>query len=238
MLFRTGLAALALLFTAGASAQDIAPRGEERPGDFALGDPDAPVLLIEYASVACPHCGTWYNNVWPAVEEDYINTGRVRFVTREMLTGSAPLALAGFMMARCAADDLYFDALDLLFTQQGEIFQAAQSEGGALPVYLQIAAAVGLNEDDFTTCLNNDLVRTAVIAAHEQAVADGIPATPAFIINGVLVTTEHDHGGEGHGFIYMADGEPLLIDGEQVPATVEADSFTRIIDYFEQQSRD
>lgn len=236
MMLRATLTALLLLVSPGAFAQDIAPRGEERAGDFALGDPDAPLLLIEYASVACPHCGAWHNNVWPMVKEEYVDTGRLRFVSREMLTGSAPLALAGFMLARCTAGESYFDAIDLLFTQQSEIIQAAQSEGGALPVYLRIAAAVGLNEADFEACLSNEMVRTAVIAAHEQAVEDGIPATPAFVINNILVTTGHDHGGLGH--IYMADGEPLLIDGERVPATVEADNFRRIIDYFEQQSRD
>lgn len=239
MLFRTSLAALALIFTAGASAQDVAPRGEERPGDFALGDADAPVLMIEYASVACPHCGSWHENIWPVVNETYVETGRVRFVMREMITGVPQMALIGFMLARCAPEDRYFDAIDLLFTQQRVLFEAAQSETGARDDYLRIAEAVGLNEQQFESCLmENEPVRLAVIAAHEQAVEDGIPATPAFVINNVLITTGHDHSGDGHGNIYMADGEPLMIDGDVVEATVNADSFTRIIDYFEQQSRD
>ncbi len=233
MMIRTTLLAISLLFAGAASAQDASDRGLERVGDHAIGAEDAPVLLIEYASVACPHCATWHNNVWPMVNEEFVETGRVRFVVREMLTGSAPLALAGFMTAQCAADDLYFDAIDLLFTQQAAIFEAAQSEQGARGEYVRIAQAVGMSEADFDACISNDLVRTAVIAAHEQGSIDEIAATPTFIINNNILTTAP--APDGSSYIYFANGEPLVIDGEYALASVEADSFRRIIEYFESQ---
>lgn len=237
MTFRALFVALGLLVVpVCAMAQDVADRGMERPGDFALGAEDAPITLIEYASVACPHCASWHNSTWHVVKEDFVDTGRVRFVMREMITGSAPLALVGFMTARCAAEDRYFDAIDLLFTQQSAIFQAAQSESGARDEYVRIAGAVGLSEAEFEACLTNEMVRGAVIAAHEQAIADGIEATPSFVINNILVTTGHVDGAEGH--VYLADGEPLRIDGELVLATQDADTFARIIEHFDAQDRD
>ena len=208
----------------------------ERPGDFALGSEDAPVTVIEYASVACPHCAFWHNSTWHVVKEDFVDTGRVRFVMREMITGSAPLALVGFMTARCAPDDRYFDAIDLLFTQQSAIFEAAQSESGARDEYVRIAGAVGISEEEFEACLSNEMVRGAVITAHEQAIEDGIQATPSFVINNILVTTGHSEATEGH--IYMANGEPLYIDGDVIVAGQDADSFARIIEHFEAQSRE
>lgn len=237
-LLKTAALGAALLFAVPAFAQDEATApaggpGVERPGDWALGDADAPLVMIEYASVACPHCAHWYEDNWPMVSDEFVSTGQVRFILREMLTGEPRLALAGFMTARCAADELYFDAIHLLFEEQRAIFEAAQG-GAPRNIYLEIAAALGMNEQEFDACLENREVLQAVAAAHEQAIADGVNGTPTFIFNGVIVASGHAPDHSGH--IWMADGEPLRIDGETIPTNGGADSFRRIILHFLNQA--
>ena len=225
------------LFAANAGAQDSgAPAtnpGIERPGDRAIGDADAPLLMIEYASVACPHCAHWYDINWPMVSDEFIDTGEVRFVLREMLTGEPRLALAGFLTARCADPDLYYDAIHLLFEEQPAIFAAAR-DGGPRAQYLQIAAALGMNEQEFDACFENQEMLNLVIAEHEQAIADEVNGTPSFFFNGVQVDSRP--AGEPPVYVWHADGEPLLIDGEMVSANADADSFRRIILHFLNQA--
>src|SRR4051812_17923156 len=79
--------------------------------DKALGKVGAPVTVIEYGSVACPHCAAWDRDVFPAFKAKFIDTGRIRYVFREMLTGDPNLAAAGFVTARCAPPAKYFDVV-------------------------------------------------------------------------------------------------------------------------------
>ncbi len=233
-LFNAAAIAAATLFAASAaSAQESeAPAtnpGIERPGDRAIGDADAPLVLIEYASVACPHCAHWYEQNWPMVSDEFIDTGEVRFILREMLTGEPRLAMAGFLTARCADPELYYDAIHLLFDEQRAIFEAAR-DGGPRDQYVEIAAALGMNEREFDACLENQEMLNLVIADHEQAIADGVNGTPSFFFNGVQVDSRP--AGEPPVFVWHADGEPLMIDGEMVSANADADSFRRIILHF------
>ena len=89
--------------------------GEALP-DIALGSSDAPVTIIEYASMTCPHCAAFYANTFPDLKSKYIDTGKVRFIFREFPLD--PLAAAAFMLARCAGDDKRNAIVDLLFAQQ------------------------------------------------------------------------------------------------------------------------
>ena len=237
-LFRIAAIAGAVVFAAPAFAQDevAAPAsdpGVEREGDWTLGEADAPLLMIEYASVACPHCAHWYEENWAMLTDEFISTGEVRFVLREMLTGEPRLAMAGFMTARCADPDLYFDAIHLLFEEQHAIFDAARN-GGPRPQFLQIAAALGMDEAAFDACLENQDVLQAVLAQHEQAIEDGVNGTPSFYFNGVLVDT--GAAPDGQGYVWFADGEPLRIDGEVIPTNGGADSFRRIILHYLNQA--
>src|SRR6202008_1998594 len=105
-------------------------------GERALGQAAAPVTIIEYASATCPHCAHFQKDTFPALKRDYIDTGKVRFIFREFPFDD--LALAAFMLARCAPEDKYFALIDVLFEQQekwvkdnprDELFKIAQLAG-------------------------------------------------------------------------------------------------------------
>jgi len=86
--------------------------GEAATGDMALGAPDgAKVTVVEYASVTCPHCAAWQEETWPAFKAAFVDTNKVRYVFRELPTPPANVAVAGFMIARCAGEDKYFDVI-------------------------------------------------------------------------------------------------------------------------------
>ena len=217
-----------LLITGAASAQTPHP-GEERPDDRAIGEVDAPIRMVEYASVACPHCRSWYETVWPMVQDEFISTGEMRFIYREMLTGQPQLAAIGFMIADCAPEDQYFNALHLLFETQTEIFGLVQEQQSTAPVYYRVANALGLSEEEANACIEDEAVQQRVLARHQQSVDDGAGGTPAFFINNYLLST--DPTPDGLAYVYHVDGEPLMLDGQFVPSTHDADTFRRIILY-------
>lgn len=149
-----------------------------------------------------------------------------------MLTGEPRLAQAGFMLARCAPDERYFDVIDLLFEQQQSIFQAAASPNGARNEFWNIAQTVGLSRDQFNACITDAELRRAVGEAHNQAAEDGIDGTPRFIINGHILDADRT-GGQ---LVYYWNDAPLLINGEMVQATVDEETFVRILDHFVAES--
>lgn len=202
----------------------------ERPDDRALGDASALVVMVEYSSVACPACGYFHAQVFPAIKSEFIDTGQVRYVLREMLTGSGPLAMAGFSIARCAPEDRYFDVIDMLFHQQNAIYQAAGQPGGARDQYRAIARAVGLSEAQFNACLNDADIRRAIQDANTRHANDGVDATPSFMINGRLLTSNRPAGSSE--FVYYLGNSPVEIDGERVPAAMDAETFTRLLRHF------
>ncbi|WP_421785849.1 DsbA family protein [Hyphobacterium sp.] len=216
----------------GASSGSGGSTQFERDNDRAVGSASAPVTVIEYASTSCPHCAEFHEEVYPAIEERFIDTGQVRFVFREMLTGSPSLAQAGFMLARCAPDDRYFDVIELLFEQQQAIFQAAQSPNGARTEFWNIAQTVGLSRNEFNACITDAELRREVAEAHEQAIADGIDGTPRFVINGHVLDADRS----GNQLVYYWNGEPLRVNGETVPATVDEETFLLILDHFVAQT--
>ena len=214
--------------SSGQDGADSGPRTEyERATDHAIGSADAPLTIVEYSSVACPHCRDFHEETFPMIREDYVETGQVRFVYREMLTGSAPIAMAGFMLTRCVPDDEYFPMIDLLFQQQIAIFQAARQPGGARAELLSVARSAGLSEDEFEACINNQEYRQSVLDAHEQAIDDGIDSTPRFIINGELLETRRYEGQN----VYFWGGERVVIDGEPVLGRMDSETFRNLIDY-------
>jgi len=223
-------AALAL----GACSGDSDPAGAgqsayERGSDRGLGNADAPITMIEYASVACAHCASFHEEVWPMINADYVETGQVRYVFREMITGSPQFAIAGFALAHCVAPERYFDMLDLLFQQQRAIFQAAGQPGGARGQYLAIARSMGMSETEFDACLNDQEINAEIVAAHDRAIADGIDSTPRFLFNGELLESRRAPGATE--YTYFLGNRQVMIDGEPVPGIVDADTFRRLIDH-------
>ena len=172
----------ALLGGAAGAATPAASRqasSSSSPGEMSLGDPHAPVTVIEYASVGCPHCAVWANEVFPGLRAKYIDTGKVRFVFREMLTGNPALAAAGFLTARCAAPDRYFQVIDDVFAQQAAIGK----EG--VEALARIALHAGVSRERFEACLKD---QKALKALDERTLADArahkVTGTPTFFVGG------------------------------------------------------
>lgn len=152
--------------------------------DMTLGDPKAPVKMVEYASASCTHCASFNNDVFPAFKAKYIDTGKVHYTLKEFLTPPNELAAAGFLTARCAGKDKYFTVLDAIFRSQQEIFQTGDMRG----VLLRVAQSAGLTEAQFNACITDEEALKALNSRVERAIKqDKITGTPAFFVNGKSV---------------------------------------------------
>ena len=152
-------------------------------GDNVIGDPGAPVTVIEYASITCPHCKAFHEQVWPDLKSRYIDTGQVRFVFRELPTSPSALAMAGFLMARCAPDDKYFDILDILFERQNELVRAYQART-AREELLKIARPMGISDDAFDACVSNEAEIMRIQEIGDEGYRRfGVSGTPTFVID-------------------------------------------------------
>ncbi len=142
------------------------------------GSDDAPVTVIEYASMTCGHCANFHNGTYPAIKENYIDTGKVRFIFREFPFD--PRAEAGFMLARCSGDN-YFAMVDVLFKKQDD-WARAQNASEAL---LKISRLAGFTEESFKACLTDQKLLDDVRAVRDRGAKEfDVDATPTFYING------------------------------------------------------
>ncbi|WP_374657638.1 DsbA family protein [Phenylobacterium sp.] len=172
-------AALGALALAGCSKGGGA--GAPDTADMTLGDPNAKVKMVEYASVTCVHCGKFNNEVFPEFKKKYIDTGKVHYTFKEFLTAPAEVAAAGFLTARCAGKDKYFNVVDALFHAQEEMFTSGDMRG----VLLRTAQSAGMTEEKFNACITDEAALKALNERVEKAVkTDKITSTPTFIING------------------------------------------------------
>jgi protein-disulfide isomerase len=177
-----GIGTAALIASMGsAHAQDVnlveLYKGTPLP-DKVLGSDTAPVTIVEYASVTCPHCASFHQQTYPALKSKYIDTGKVKLIFREFPTQPAPVAIAGFMLARCA-DDKYYPMLDAIFSQQ---------QGWAQDPYngfLRIARQAGFTQEKFEACLKDqklaEQIQEVAKRGNEQF---KVESTPTFFING------------------------------------------------------
>lgn len=187
-----GAVLIALLTAAPAHADDGAAAHAQADAlsEMAMGDADAPVTMIEYASLTCSHCADWHQNVFPKVKEAYIDTGKVRLVLREFPVVPAHPALvarsyAGSMLARCAADiggaDAYFSVMGQLFKEQ-DVWAFGEDARGEL---LKVAAAAGIDEAAFNHCVTREDLKTHIDQNITTGTDDhGVTGTPGFIVNG------------------------------------------------------
>ena len=179
-----GVPAAPVLAQGAGVALDELMAGEALP-DIALGAREAPVTIVEYASMTCAHCAGFYATVFPALKSKYIDTGKVRFILREFPLD--PLAAAGFMLARCAGDSERNAIVDLLFAQQKN-WAFTDKPLEALAALLK---QTGMSQKTFDACLQNDDLRDKVYKVHDRAAAKfGINSTPTFFINGKKETGE------------------------------------------------
>jgi protein-disulfide isomerase len=172
-----------LAFTAAALGAVIgfaAPAGAvDRIGarETTMGNPNAKVKVVEYASVVCPHCGQFAREVFPAFKRKYIDSGQVYFIFREFPTQPVDVAVAGFLTARCAGPDNYFKVIDALFAGQTALYES----GDGMKFIVDAGTAGGLDAAAVRTCLQDTAAVTAM-QARVEAAAETINATPTFII--------------------------------------------------------
>jgi len=120
--------------------------------------------VIEYASLSCPHCGHFNETIFPSLKTKYIDTGKVRYTLKEMLTEPATVAAAGFLIARCAGPEKYFAVVDQVFRSQPR-----WQSGNIKPIFQEIAAANGVDEEHFNACLTDQQGVAAIGARAERA---------------------------------------------------------------------
>ncbi len=156
--------------------------------EMSLGDPKAKVTVIEYASVACPICANFNQTVFPDFKKKYIDTGKVRYVAREALTGNPSLAVAGFLLARCAGKDNYFKVTDAVYRAQDQIYEPGSETirpAAGHDVLLHIAQSVGLSEDQFNKCINDEKGIQALQERVDRLSKEyKVDSTPTFVVNG------------------------------------------------------
>ena len=146
--------------------------------EMVLGKDDAPVTIVEYASMTCPHCAHFHATTLPELKTKYIDTGKARLIFREFPFD--PRAEAGFMLARCSKDN-YFPMIDVLFKQQ-QNWAAVENAKDAL---LQISKLAGFSQESFEACLTDQKLLDDVRAVQKRGAEEfKVDSTPTFFING------------------------------------------------------
>jgi protein-disulfide isomerase len=173
---------LPLVGDALAQAPSAADLGQAGPlGDVVMGDANAPVTIIEYASMTCSHCATFHNTTYPAMKKKYIDTGKVKYILREFPLD--PLAAAGFMLARCSGNDKYYPIVEMLFQKQNEWVTQ-----NPIPPLLALAKQMGFTQESFESCLKDQKVLEAIESVRTHGAEKlGVNSTPTFFINGKKV---------------------------------------------------
>ncbi len=178
-----GANAAGFAFSRGAKADaadtDQAELAKAGPaGDVVLGSDKAPVTIIEYASLTCPHCAHFSTATFPELQKRYIETGKVRFIFREFPLDA--LAAAGFMLARCAGNDKFIPVIEALFAKQPEWMVKEP-----IAPLREIAKQFGFTEQSFDACLANQKVLDDIQDVRDRGAAKlGVNSTPTFFING------------------------------------------------------
>jgi protein-disulfide isomerase len=187
-----GLAALAAVTQVGLALPALAQRRKAvsevpldellKPGplpELVLGSADAPITVVEYASMTCGHCAQFHNNVFPKLKEKYVDTGKVRFILREFPLDD--LAAAASMLGRCAGEGKTYPLITALFAKQEEWAFVRNP----LPELLKFARQAGFTEESFYKCLRDQKLLDDITAIRARAVDPfGVSATPTFFING------------------------------------------------------
>lgn len=147
-------------------------------GDRAIGNPNAPVTVIEYASLTCPHCRKFHAEVFPRVKSAYIDTGKVRYIVREFPIGRTAGAAA--IINRCAPEEMYFFLLDAFLSRQAEwVTQEVRRDA----IY-GVAKSSGMSRETFDKCLSNQTIIEGLTEVKQRGRQFGVFGTPTFFVNG------------------------------------------------------
>jgi protein-disulfide isomerase len=174
--------AIAVAQAPGGAQPANAPQGPRREnGDMVIGAANAPVTIIEYASLTCPHCARFHTETLPKLKSDYVDTGKVKFIFRDYPLDR--VALAGAMIAQCAGPERYFTFLDVMFRQQASWTKGGEQE--AMASLRRLARLGGMSDAQIDDCLKDKKVQDAILAtsvAGQQQFQ--VRSTPTLIING------------------------------------------------------
>jgi protein-disulfide isomerase len=149
--------------------------------EMAMGKPDAPVTIIEYSSLSCPHCAAFHKEVFPALKSEYIDSGKVRFVMREFPLNEP--ALGGAVIARCLEPSRYFAFTSLLFAKQEDW---AFKQDAFAPLK-ELAKQAGMTGDEFDKCINDESLQQKILAVRDEGQKKGVNSTPSFFVNDKLL---------------------------------------------------
>jgi protein-disulfide isomerase len=153
--------------------------------DMVKGNSDAKVAIVEYASFTCPHCATFHKEIFPQLREQYIDTGKVKFIYREVYF-DAP-GLWGGLLARCVSPEKYFGIVDLLYKKQSK-WASGSTEKEILNELFSIGRQVGMEDEQINKCMQNKEKSLKMIDAYlENSKIDKITSTPSLVINGKLL---------------------------------------------------
>lgn len=166
------------------SSRDVNMEEVLKPGplpELALGDPNAPVKIVEYLSMTCSHCANFHAKTFEPIKQKYVDTGKAYFVLREFPFD--PAATAAFMLARCAPEGQQLSFISMFLKQQRA--WAAPSDGDVRGAMLQNAKLAGFTQESFEACLTNQQLAADVTAVRDRGAQEfGVNSTPTFLING------------------------------------------------------
>lgn len=168
------------------AAEKKEPEGKEtktgskdRFAEMVLGDANAPVTIIAYESLTCPHCAAFHANTLPKLKKNYIETGKVKFIMRDFPFDR--LSLTAHMAARCAGPDVFFPLVEMFFSSQ-RTWATAQDKVAAIG---QIARVGGLSDEEYKACIADQKLTDFIVRRIEEANKKyAVASTPTFIING------------------------------------------------------
>lgn len=167
---------------ASANAQEAADVDTSGIIEMVQGAEDAPVTMIEYASFTCPHCAAFHAGPYKQLKSDYIDTGKVKFIYREVYFDR--YGLWGSMIARCSGPDRFFGVADLLYSGQ-QSWSRAGEPAQIIEELRKIGRLAGVSDAQLDVCLQDSDKAQALVAWYQaNAEADGVQSTPSFIIDG------------------------------------------------------
>ncbi len=182
LVFSLGLSASILSVSIPSANAGIASL-EDATKEMVVGDANAPVTMIEYASLGCPHCANFHFNTYPEIKKNYIDTGKVKLIYRDFPLGRPALAAA--MIARCAGSQRYFGMVEVFFSSQKQWGQAKNP----IDALKKTARFGGMSGSDVDACLANQSVLDHIQGlARKGQDEHKIQATPSFVIGGETIS--------------------------------------------------
>jgi protein-disulfide isomerase len=179
-----GIVTTTTLSAGPARAQTLPPEAE-MTAERVLGSKDAPLTLIEYASMTCPHCAAFHNGPYQVIKKEYIDTGKLKLIYRDFPLNNTDLA--AMMMARCVPADRYFGVVEIVFKTQSTWLKAQnQTQAlGNLARFAQISPAT------FNACVSNETLLKKIVVSREEGIAKHqVSGTPTLILNGNKINSE------------------------------------------------